>query len=176
MLAEWTTTTPFKRDFWPLSLGRYAVWACSLPSRPLRQRIVGLLSGRFDHLTRTLTPERSQLRPVSRSRAWGSHALPCGSGECSSSFPRPGLGQLPHVARNPRRRPPRPPSEPRAGDWPHGWQYYASRTLTEHSRECVGMPSLPPSSRALLRSQAGPHARTWLTAILCESTTTLPPL
>ena len=66
-------------------------------------------------------------------------------------------------------------ANPGAGDWPHGWQYHASRTLTEHSRECLVMPSLPPSSRALLRSQAGPHAGAWLTAIPCENTTTLPP-
>ena len=43
---------------------------------------------------------------------------------------------------------------PGAGDWPHGWQYHASRTLTVHSRDRVLLPSLPPGSRALLRSQA----------------------
>ena len=51
---------------------------------------------------------------------------------------------------------------------PHGSQCHDSRTLTEHSRDRVVIPSLPPSSRALLRSQAGPHAGAWLTAIPCE--------
>ena len=44
-----------------------------------------------------------------------------------------------------------------------------------HSRDRVFMPSLPPCSRALLRSQAGPHAGAWLTAIPCEEASRIPP-
>ena len=43
------------------------------------------------------------------------------------------------------------------------------------SRDCVLLPSLPPSSRALLRSQAGPHAGAWLTALPCDQATSIPP-
>ena len=64
---------------------------------------------------------------------------------------------------------------PGAGDWPHGWQYHASRTLAVHSRDRVLLPSLPPSSRALLRSQVGPHAGAWLTAIPCDEASRIPP-
>ena len=53
---------------------------------------------------------------------------------------------------------PEPPENPGAGDWPHGWQYHASQTLTEHHRGVI-MLSLPPSSRALFHSQAGPSCR-----------------
>ena len=63
---------------------------------------------------------------------------------------------------------PAPPAAPGAGDLPHGWQYHASQTLTIHCQDRVFLPSLPLSSRALLRSQAGPHAGAWLTAIPCR--------
>ena len=43
---------------------------------------------------------------------------------------------------------------------------FASRTLS---------PDMPPSSQALLRSQAGPQAGAWLAAIPTEPATTLPP-
>ena len=51
------------------------------------------------------------------------------------------------------------------GDWPHGWQFHASRIRHSHFRDRVLLPSLPPSLRALLRSQAGAQAGAWLTAI-----------
>ena len=37
---------------------------------------------------------------------------------------------------------PAPPVAPGAGDWPHGWQYHASRTLTVHSLSRSCAPSL----------------------------------
>ena len=82
-----------------------------------------------------------------------------------------------HASRGARfsTEPARPASGTWCGDWPHGWQYHASRTLTVHSRDHVRLPSLPPSSRALLRSQAGPHAGPWLTAIPCDTATNIPP-
>ena len=60
---------------------------------------------------------------------------------------------------------PAPSTEDNAGDWPHGWQMHASRIHTEHYRDRVLMPALSLSSQAMLRSQAGPHAGAWLTAI-----------
>ena len=53
------------------------------------------------------------------------------------------------------------------GDWPHGWQFHASRIRHSHFRDRVLLPSLPPSLRALLRSQAGAQAGAWLTAMMC---------
>ena len=61
------------------------------------------------------------------------------------------------------------------GDWPHGWQHRASRTRNLHSREQKLLPGMPPSACALLRSQVGPHAGAWLTAIPAEPATTLFP-
>ncbi|CAE7944780.1 unnamed protein product, partial [Symbiodinium sp. KB8] len=34
-------------------------------------------------------------------------------------------------------------ANPGAGDWPHGWQYHAFRTLTEHSRERLSLRPQP---------------------------------
>ena len=39
------------------------------------------------------------------------------------------------------------------------------RILNTHYRDRVLMPTLSPSSQALLQSQAGPHARAWLAAV-----------
>ena len=54
------------------------------------------------------------------------------------------------------------PSEP--GSWPHGWRKPAARVLNTSYRKCL-LCSLSPSSRVLLRSQAGAHAGEWLRAI-----------
>ena len=72
----------------------------------------------------------------------------------------------------------RPPPADYAGpgDWPHGWQMRATRTLNTHFRERTLLPDMPPSSQALLRSQAGPQAGAWLAAIPTEPATTLPPM
>ena len=59
------------------------------------------------------------------------------------------------------------------GDWPHGWQHSASRTGNLHFRERTLLPDMSPSACALLRSQAGPHAVAWLTAIPADPATTL---
>ena len=61
------------------------------------------------------------------------------------------------------------------GDWPHGWQHSASRTRNLHFRERTLLPDMSPSACALLRSQAGPHAGAWLTAIPADPATTLSP-
>ena len=61
------------------------------------------------------------------------------------------------------------------GDWPHGWQHSASRTHNLHFRERTLLPDMSPSACALLRSQAGPHAGAWLTAIPADPATTLSP-
>ena len=44
-----------------------------------------------------------------------------------------------------------------------------------HIRERTLLPDMPPSSQALLPSQAGPQAGAWLAAIPTEPATTLPP-
>ena len=61
------------------------------------------------------------------------------------------------------------------GDWPHGWQFHASRTRTNYFRERVLLPTLEPAHRALLLSQSGQQAAAWLTAVLRTTATTLPP-
>ena len=48
-------------------------------------------------------------------------------------------------------------------------------TQTKCYRDRVLMPALSPSAQALLRSQAGPQAGMWLTAVPAEAATTLPP-
>ena len=68
-----------------------------------------------------------------------------------------------------------PNAEPGLGDWPHGWQFHASRTRNLYYCDRVLLPSLPPDHRALLRSQSGPHASAWLAAIPGEAATTLSP-
>jgi len=51
----------------------------------------------------------------------------------------------------------------------------ASRTRNLFFRDQVLLPSLPPPHRALLRSQAGPHAAAWLQAIPSDPHTSLTP-
>ena len=51
--------------------------------------------------------------------------------------------------------------------WPHGWQSHVSRIRDLHFRERVFLPTL--------RSQAGPHAGAWLTAVPIDPVTTLEP-
>ena len=68
-----------------------------------------------------------------------------------------------------------PHAEAGLGDWPHSWQFHASRTRNLYYRDRVLLPTLPPDHRALLRSQSGPHAGSWLAAIPGEAATTLSP-
>ena len=136
----------------------WAAWADALPALHTRvprsaASYVQLLEAELGEATHCLA-EAANARRLLLDRGW-SH---CPTWRAILEGVRPALA-----------------ANPGAGDWPHGWQYHASRTLTEHSRERLVMPSLPPSSRALLRSQAGPHAGAWLTAIPCENTTALPP-
>ena len=73
----------------------------------------------------------------------------------------------------------RPPDRPdgiaEPGEWRHWWQHCASRTRNLFFRDHVLLPSLPPSHRALLRSQASPHAAAWLQAIPSDPDTSLTP-
>ena len=59
------------------------------------------------------------------------------------------------------------------GEWRPGWQRQASGTRDLFFRDHVLLPSLPPASHAMLRSQAGPHAGAWLTAIPSDPHTSL---
>ena len=61
------------------------------------------------------------------------------------------------------------PRDAGPGEWPHGWQFHATRTRNLHYRDRV------PSSRALLRSQGGAHAGAWLSAVPSEPALTLAP-
>ena len=70
---------------------------------------------------------------------------------------------------------PSPPEPSEPGVWPHGWQKPAARVLNTSYRERLFCSS-PPSSRALLRSQAGAHAGEWLRAIPTNEGTQLLPL
>ena len=53
---------------------------------------------------------------------------------------------------------------PEPGERCHGWQHHGSRA-----------PTLPPPAQAMLRSQSGPHAAAWLSAIPREAGSALPP-
>ena len=64
-------------------------------------------------------------------------------------------------------------SEP--GGWANGWQRDAALALHSSFRERVLLPAIRPSDRALLRSQAGPHAGAWLAAIPADPATTFAP-
>ena len=76
---------------------------------------------------------------------------------------RPEWDALLHGARPPPTH--AEPSEPGSWiSWPHGWQKPAACVLNKSYRERL-LCSLSPSSRALLRSQAGAHAGEWLRAI-----------
>ena len=57
----------------------------------------------------------------------------------------------------------------------HGWQHLASLVVHASFRAREILPRLPPAGQALLRSQAGPHAGAWLTAIPSEEGATLTP-
>ena len=73
---------------------------------------------------------------------------------------------------------PVPPKHAGPGDWPHGWQFMAVLRVAHpqpYFRDIVLLPAMTPSARALVRSQAGPHAGSWLTAIPAEPATTLTP-
>lgn len=70
--------------------------------------------------------------------------------------------------------PPPPLADREPAWWRHGWQHPASVAVTTyHRQECV-LPSLSPTHRALLRSQAGPGAGAWLLAVPSDPGTTLP--
>ena len=59
------------------------------------------------------------------------------------------------------------------GIWANGWQRDAALALHTSFREHVLLPAVRPSDRALLRSQAGPHAGAWL--VPADPATTLAP-
>ncbi|CAE7232384.1 GOR [Symbiodinium natans] len=84
---------------------------------------------------------------------------------------RPEWDALLHGARPPPTH--AEPSEP--GSWPHGWQKPAVCALNKSYRERL-LCNLSPSSRTLLRSQAGAHAGEWLRAIPTDEGTQFLPL
>ena len=71
-------------------------------------------------------------------------------------------------------RPPQP-RDAGPGEWPHGWQFHATRTRNLHYRDRVLLAALQPSSRALPCSQGGAHACAWLSAVPSEPALTLAP-
>ena len=70
---------------------------------------------------------------------------------------------------------PLPAFEEEPGQWPHGWQFYASLGQILHHRETVVLPNLGPKAQARLRSQSGAHAGDHITALpTCEYTVATP--
>ena len=84
---------------------------------------------------------------------------------------RPAWAQL--LAAHPVPSPPLQESEPSL--WRHGWQHPAALAVTTSFREQEVFPPMTPATRALVRSQSGPAAGAWLTAIPTEPATTLAP-
>ena len=70
---------------------------------------------------------------------------------------------------------PPPLDEAEPGLFRHGWQQPAALVLHTVHRAREVMPPLPEAEQALLRSQSGPHAAAWLTAIPTDPGTTLSP-
>ena len=64
---------------------------------------------------------------------------------------------------------------PDPGERCQGWQHHGSRACSTHFRETELLPALQPPAQAMLRSQAGPHAAAWLSAIPGEAGSALPP-
>ena len=64
-------------------------------------------------------------------------------------------------------RPPRPAPdyEDEPGQWPYGWQFFASLGLINHRREHALLPNLDVQAQACLRSQSGAHAGDHITAL-----------
>ena len=88
-------------------------------------------------------------------------------------FPlKPSWRDLADGARPPE---PLPAFDEEPGQWPHGWQFYASLGQILHHRETVVLPNLDPKAQARLRSQSGAHAGDHITALpTCEYTVATP--
>ena len=88
-------------------------------------------------------------------------------------FPqKPTWRELAEGARPPA---PDPDYEEEPGQWPHGWQFYASLGFITHHRETVVLPALDVKAQARLRSQSGAHAGDHITALpTCEYTVATP--
>ena len=86
---------------------------------------------------------------------------------------RPSWRQLFEGARPPAQEDRR---ETEPGEWIHGWQFYASSTRETFYREHHLMPAMSRAARATLRSQSGPQAAAWLTAVPTSPATTLSPV
>ena len=69
-------------------------------------------------------------------------------------------------------------SETEPGEWIHGWEFYASSTRGEtfYRREHPWMPDMSRASRATLRSESGPQAAAWLTAVPTSLAITISPV
>ena len=61
------------------------------------------------------------------------------------------------------------------GEWKHGWQYSACSIRETRFREHTLLPVLPPDCQAILRSNSGPGAGCWLTALPTTAETRLQP-
>ena len=62
-------------------------------------------------------------------------------------------------------RPPQPDDDDEMAPWEQGWQFHASSSRETHFREHVVLPALDRSGQAMLRSQSGPGAASWLRAL-----------
>ena len=54
---------------------------------------------------------------------------------------------------------PAPPEHTGPGDWPHGWQFHASRTRNQHLRDSLMLPAMTPDARALVTIPIGAPRR-----------------
>ena len=106
----------------------------------------------------------------------GASAIPCVAQVVAAEraledvdFPqKPTWGELLAGARPPERD---PNADDEPGQWPHGWQFYASLGLLTDHRENVVLPSLSADAQARLRSQSGAHAGDHITALpTCDYT------
>lgn len=137
----------------------WASWADALPV--LRQRVPALA----ERLTAILsTAAASGTTCLHEAAACGTHL------DAQGWTARPPWDIL---LSGPRAPPPLDEAEP--GLFRHGWQQPAALVLHTAHRAREVMPTLPEAEQALLRSQSGPHAAAWLTAIPTDPGTTLSP-
>ena len=135
----------------------WAAWADVLPI------IVDRVPALGEHALQELESGASQVRCVAQAAA------------AETTVTRPEFPQKPtwrELAAGIRPPEPIDAFDDEPGQWPHGWQFYASLGLITYHREHAVLPSLDGAAQARVRSQSGAHAGDHVKALpTCEHTT-----
>ena len=128
----------------------WAAWADVLPI--IAERVPALAEAVLPGLERADSPIHCVAQAIAAEAAVTGPTFPL----------QPSWRELADGARPPQ---PDPAYEEEPGQWPHGWQFYASLGLLNHHREHVVLPNLGEGAQARLRSQSGAHAGDHITAL-----------